>query len=209
MWTVSSPTISFHDLACITSWPVRFSVCRVSSTSTPEGGVMASRPDCSPTIPRPMGQAATSQASVTPPALDSVLGACAVSAPPAGHRVKAAINTVNEGTRVQTRNDKVLILKFAAPKQRRHMRRGRFHAVGSLLSSKYPNARDRAPTATLPRAECEGEKYSRARSTDGIPLEQVTQRWLVCDESEGNKMPEPRWPGDRSHGGLSFMMGGS
>jgi hypothetical protein len=24
------------------------------------------------------------------------------------------------------------------------------------------------------------------------PLEQVTQRWLVCGESEGNKMPAPR-----------------
>src|ERR1700692_746193 len=130
MWTVSSPTISFHDLACITTWPVRFSVCRVSSTSTPEGGVIASRSDCSPTIPRPISPRATSQAYVAPPALDSVPAACAVSVPPTEHRVRAAMNTVSEGTRTQVRTDERLILNLRLLNTDGHTRRARLHAVG-------------------------------------------------------------------------------
>jgi hypothetical protein len=72
------------------------------------------------------------------------------------------------------------------------MRRGRFHAVGSLLSSKYPNA------LIAHRRQLFLEQSVKVKNTLGrgqlmvYPLEQVTQRWLVCGESEGNKMPAPR-----------------
>src|ERR1700693_4228076 len=110
MCTESLPTGSFHDLASITTLPVTFSVCRVSSTSTPAFGVITLRPDWSPTIPRPIRPRVTNQASVAPPALDSVPDARTVSLLPiAGDRVESATNPINEETTVQTRKDEVLI----------------------------------------------------------------------------------------------------
>ena len=46
IWIVSSSFISFHDLTWFRTSPVRFAVCRVSSTWVPGGGVIMSVPDC-------------------------------------------------------------------------------------------------------------------------------------------------------------------
>src|SRR5208283_2674420 len=79
-----------------------------------------SRPDCSLIIAWPIKPRVTSHASVAPPALDSVLGVRTTSVrPTAGPVVNTAANTVSEATRIQTRNDEALMLKFAAPKRKR------------------------------------------------------------------------------------------
>ena len=80
IWTMSSPTVSFHDLTCIKDLAGWRSVCRVSSTSTPAGGAIRPPLDWSPNIPRPIKPRVTSQASVAPPALDSLPGASTESA---------------------------------------------------------------------------------------------------------------------------------
>ena len=86
MWIVSSPTISFHALTCFNSCPVAFTVCLVSSTSTPDGGVIKSAPDCSPNHGATDQTTRHSHESIAPPALDSVLGARTTSAWPTAGR---------------------------------------------------------------------------------------------------------------------------
>jgi hypothetical protein len=151
MWTVSSPIISLHDLACITSWPVRFSVCRVSSTSTPEGGVIASRADCSPDHPATNQAAAARNQPGIRYTTGTGLGArrlWASARAAAEHRLKTATNTASEER--QTRNDGMLILKLTAPKQRRPYRcRWGLHiaptrALFDTSASRYVDAWSRA-----------------------------------------------------------------
>ena len=74
---------------------------------------MTLRPDWSPTIPRPIRPRVTNQASVAPPALDSVAGATTEFVRPiAGDRAESATDPISEEISVQTRKDEVLFLKI-------------------------------------------------------------------------------------------------
>ena len=75
--------------------------------------------------------------------------------PTAGHRANKHSNTVSEEIRIQTRNDEVLILKFATPKHRRRCAPAHWFKHTGPCSGADARHAYRVETATLPRAECE------------------------------------------------------